>query len=58
MAGDDRETVMPVLRTVLAERADRPTTDFRRNAWLAFQAALDRHLTRRVTAQRPMQLQR
>ena len=43
---EDHDQELAVLRTALQKTLPEPTPEFRRNAWLAFQAALDRHVGR------------
>ena len=54
---EDHDHELTMLRTALQTKLPEPTTEFRWKAWLAFQAALDRHLARlrRGSAVREMQ---
>ena len=45
MAKDTKEELVAALRTALLMGVPRPTSEFRRRAWLAFEAAVDRHLS-------------
>jgi hypothetical protein len=58
MAGNTKEDIVAVLRTAFLIRARRPTTEFRRRAWLVFEAALDRHLAMSRSRRRQIQPQR
>jgi hypothetical protein len=51
MANDTTNDAVAALRHALANHAPKPSRDFRRRAWQAFEQALDRHLARqRATA--------